>query len=89
MLLRRYFVAELCAAGELAAADTTDAADAVAVPPPAPLSLPRVGGVGGGLSGNLLRPSMHDARPLCCGSVMRACCVAMRAGVVVSWACLS
>ena len=46
VLLRRYFVAELCAAGELAAADTTDAADAVAVPPPAPLSLPRVGGGG-------------------------------------------
>ena len=29
------------------------------------------------------------ARPLCCcGGLMRACCVAMRAGVV-SWACLS
>ena len=47
VLLRRYFVAELCAAGELAAADATDAADAVAVPPPAPFSLPRGGGGGG------------------------------------------
>ena len=48
--MRRYFVAELCAAGELAAADATDAADAadaVAVPPPAPFSLPRGGGGGG------------------------------------------